>query len=109
MPALFIDYMELFDKKIFEQDVKKMIKDIENSRHNNKEELEDAVEDYVETLPKDMTYLASLIDYLKTKGIDESKIDPRDAIPANDFSTLDFLIGKATVMLGEYCLIKMEK
>lgn len=101
--------METFDKKIFEQNVKKIIKTVENSRHNDAEELESAIEDYMETLPRDIVYLSSLVNYLNNKGIDESEIDPGDVMIADGFSTLDFLVGKATIMLGNYCLKKMRK
>ena len=101
--------MEIFDERLFERSVKKIIKSVENSRHDNAEELEEAIEDYMETLPRDIVYLASLVDYLNNKGIDESKIDPRDVMIVDGFSTLDFLAGKATIMLEDYCLEKMRK
>lgn len=102
--------MKTFDKKAFEKGVKRIIETAKNSDYKNKEEaLSDIIEDYIEKSPKDLVYLASLIDYLNDKGIDESKIDPRDVMVVDNFSTLDFLAGKSIEMIYLYCLKKMMK
>jgi hypothetical protein len=99
-----------FDKKVFENDIKGIIKAAKNSDYPTIDDaLSDLAEDYINNSPHDIVYLASLIDYLKKKGIDESKIDPRDTMVVDNFNTLDFLAGKAIEAVYLYCLSKIEK
>ena len=101
---------KLFDNRKFENDIKEIIKTAENSDYPTIDDaIADLAEDYINNSPHDIVYLASLIDYLTKKGIDESKIDPRDTMVVDDFSTLHFLAGKAIECIYLYCFSKIEK